>query len=112
MLCMIADSVAMGQLRRGVAEYCVLALLKTGEGYGFDLARTLSDAQIVASEGTIYPLLSRLRREGLVTTVWRQSALGPKRRYYVLTDAGSGVLERFIPTWQAFRDIVDGILHQ
>ncbi len=101
----------MGQLRRGVAEYCVLALLKAGEGYGFDLARTLSETGIIASEGTIYPLLSRLRREGMVTTVWRESELGPKRRYYLLTDPGQRVLQQFIITWESFRDTVDGILH-
>lgn len=112
MLSMIGkeDGRGMGQLRRGVAEYCVLALLKAGEGYGFDLARTLSEAHIVASEGTIYPLLSRLRREGLVSTVWRQSELGPARRYYVLTEMGSQVLDEFTPRWQSFRNTVDRIL--
>ena len=62
------------QVRRGVAEHCVLALLTKGERYGFELARELgARGQIIASEGTLYPLLARLRRNGLVETSWRES---------------------------------------
>ncbi|MDX6704713.1 MAG: PadR family transcriptional regulator, regulatory protein PadR [Solirubrobacteraceae bacterium] len=102
---------ALSQLRRGVLEYCVLALLSDGERYGFELVRRLSDVDgMVTSEGTIYPLLSRLRREALVTTTWRESESGPPRRYYVLTDEGRRSLGEFTGDWVRFRDAVDSLL--
>src|SRR4051794_38439991 len=97
----------LSQLRRGTLEYCVLALLRGGERYGFDLVRALSQVDgMVTSEGTIYPLLSRLRREHLVTTSWRESEAGPPRRYYQLTDAGRAALADFTTEWTRFRDAV------
>jgi PadR family transcriptional regulator, regulatory protein PadR len=105
------DAMWLAQLRRGSVEHCVLALLRHGEGYGFDLARTLADAGgLIASEGTIYPLLARLRRNGLVESTWRESAEGPPRRYYQLTKDGDLALSAFIDHWKLFRDAVDGIL--
>jgi PadR family transcriptional regulator, regulatory protein PadR len=99
------------QLRRGALEYCVLALLRGGQRYGFDLVRELSQADgLLTSEGTIYPLLSRLRREGLVTTTWQESDAGPPRRYYALTADGTSALDRFVEDWRRFRDGVDTVL--
>jgi PadR family transcriptional regulator PadR len=101
----------LSQLRRGTVEYCVLALLRGGERYGFELARTLSEADgLVTSEGTIYPLLTRLRKEQLVSTFWRESEAGPPRRYYRLTDAGELALSDFTTEWSRFRDAVDALL--
>ncbi|HVB07148.1 MAG TPA: PadR family transcriptional regulator [Acidimicrobiales bacterium] len=101
----------MSQMRRGAIEYCVLALLRKQERYGFELARTLADADgLVTSEGTLYPLLSRLRREGLVDTAWRESTQGPPRRYYSLTRDGAAALDGFAEQWGRFRDTVDRIL--
>ncbi len=98
-------------LRRGTVEYCVLALLRSDELYAQDLVRALStDGILVSSEGTMYPLLSRLRREQLVETVWRESPNGPPRRYYRLTEAGARSLERFEQEWVRFRDAVDAVL--
>jgi len=99
------------QLRRGVLEYCVLALLGQEEVYGFDLVRRLSDLDaLVTSEGTIYPLLSRLRRDGWVSTTWRESESGPPRRYYAITAAGEHALIGFSSQWQRFRNSVDALL--
>ena len=73
----------LAQMRKGTLQYCVLALLADEERYGFDLVRSLAETDgMVTSEGTIYPLLSRLRRDGLVETTWRESTSGPPRRYY------------------------------
>lgn len=96
---------ASTQLRRGVLEYCVMAALRDGERYGYELVSALGE--VLSSEGTIYPLLSRLRKDGWVQTSWRESASGPPRRYYALTDAGRTVLERFRGEWVRFRDAVD-----
>jgi PadR family transcriptional regulator PadR len=88
-----------------------LALLRPGERYGFELVRELSEVEgLVISEGTIYPLLTRLRREQLVMTFWRESETGPPRRYYQLTDAGHEALADFIKDWSQFRDAVDSLL--
>ena len=101
------------QMRRGTLEYCVLALLRDQARYGFDLARTLAAADgLVTSEATIYPLLSRLRRDGLVTTSWRESPSGPPRRYYELTPAGHQALEVFATEWDRFTQAVDRLLQQ
>lgn len=99
------------QLRRGALEYCVMALIRDVPRYGFDLVRELSEAEgLLTSEGTIYPLLSRLRKEGLVTTSWQESESGPPRRYYALTTDGRAALERFVQDWSRFRDGVDRVL--
>jgi len=99
------------QLRRGVLEYCVLAVLRDGERYGFELVKALSaHAGLLSSEGTIYPLLSRLRRSGAVETTWRESPTGPPRRYYRLTDRGEQMLEQFTDQWAHVRDAVDDLL--
>jgi PadR family transcriptional regulator PadR len=98
----------LSQMRKGTLQYCVLALLAGEERYGFDLVRALAETDgMVTSEGTIYPLLSRLRRDGLVETTWRESTSGPPRRYYRLTEVGRAALEAFRGEWGRFRDAVD-----
>jgi PadR family transcriptional regulator PadR len=95
-------------MRRGTLEYCVLALLRNEERYGFDLVKALGAVDgMVTSEGTIYPLLSRLRRDGSVSTTWVESPSGPPRRYYRLTPKGHEALGGFVQEWQRFRDAVD-----
>ena len=102
---------SLTELRRGVLEHCVLAVVRHEESYGFDIVRALSAAgELVTSEGTIYPLLSRLRRDHLVTTTWRESDAGPPRRYYQITDAGRRALDAFAGDWTRFRDAVDALL--
>jgi PadR family transcriptional regulator PadR len=98
----------LAQMRKGTLQYCVLALLVDEERYGFDLVRALAETDgMVTSEGTIYPLLSRLRKDGLVETTWQESTSGPPRRYYRLTKAGEAALTAFIVEWGRFRDAVD-----
>jgi len=102
---------AISQLRRGVLEFCVLALLRDGERYSYELVRALGDADgLVTTEGTLYPLLGRLRREGVVETTWRESPSGPPRRYYHLTPEGQAALGGFMTEWMRFRDSVDALL--
>ncbi len=99
------------ELRRGVLEFCVLALVREEESYAFDIVRVLAGAgSLVTSEGTIYPLLSRLRRDGLVTTTWRESDSGPPRRYYRITDQGRRALDAFAGDWRRFANAVDALL--
>jgi PadR family transcriptional regulator PadR len=104
------DSV-IPQLRRGVLEFCVLALLRDTERYGFELVRALTQVDgLVTTEGTLYPLLGRLRRDGVVDTTWRESSSGPPRRYYRLTPAGYEALDAFGIEWTRFRNTVDSLL--
>src|SRR6266581_8039360 len=95
------------ELSRGVVEHCVLALVRDDESYAFEIVRALGERGLVTSEGTIYPLLARPRRDGLVETTWRESDAGPPRRYYRLTKAGRAALGGFIDEWGRFRDAVD-----
>jgi PadR family transcriptional regulator PadR len=106
-----SQNASLSQMRRGTLQYCVMALLADEPRYGFDLVRELGAADgMVTSEGTIYPLLSRLRRDGLVDSTWRESNSGPPRRYYSLTRAGRTALRDFAGEWRRFRDAVDGFL--
>ncbi len=99
------------QLRRGVLEFCVLAALRRADRYGFELVKALADADgLLTSEGTIYPLLARLRRDGSVETDWRESPAGPPRRYYRLTSDGEQAIAQFTEEWGRFRAAVDHLL--
>ncbi len=101
----------VAQMRRGVLPYCVLAMLREKERYGFELVQALAGIDgMVTGEGTIYPLLARLRRQGLVQTSWRESAAGPPRRYYQLRTAGREALTEFTGSWRRLRDSVDDLL--
>lgn len=102
---------SISQLRRGVLEYCVLALLRETERYSYEIVHALGQVEaLVTTEGTLYPLLSRLRKEQLVASSWRESDAGPPRRYYRLTASGEARLESFIGEWGRFRDSVDTLL--
>lgn len=104
------EGMDIGQLRRGTVQYCVLALLRQQERYGFELVQALAGTGLIAGEGTLYPLLARLRETGWVATVWRESPFGPPRRYYRLTESGEAALAGFVAQWQRFRTAVDQIL--
>ncbi len=105
------DEHDLTQLRRGVVQHCVLALLEDEPRYSYDLVTELGEhPPLVTSEGTIYPLLSRLRKQGLVTTSMRDSEVGPPRRYYELTAAGRHRLAAFREVWTEFRRATDTVL--
>ncbi len=106
-----AEGRVPSQVRKGVLEYCVLALLRDGPRYGVEILEELSAVSVMTtSQGTIYPLLSRLRREELVDTQLRESPSGPPRRYYTLTDGGRAALAEFTRAWPHFRNAVDHFL--
>ena len=105
------DDVTIAQLRKGVLEFCVLALLQDQERYSFEIVRALGDTEaLVTSEGTVYPLLARLRRDGLLVSRWQESHTGPPRRYYRITPKGRAALRGFTAQWTRFRGSVDAIL--
>jgi len=89
----------------------VLALLADEERYAFDIVRTLGQVDgMVTAEGTLYPLLSRLHKDGRVTTRWRDSDSGPPRKYYAITAEGRSALADFVSEWTRFRQAVESLL--
>jgi PadR family transcriptional regulator, regulatory protein PadR len=101
------------ELRRGVLGPAVLALLAERPRFGLELVRDLAAADgLLTSEGTVYPLLNRLRDNGLVTSEWRDEPGERPRRYYAITDAGGTYLERFRSEWAGFVTTVDGVLNK
>jgi PadR family transcriptional regulator PadR len=97
-------------LRKGVLEYCVLALLSHGEKYGLELAGDLTERELIASEGSLYPLLARMRENGLVEPRWDASGTGRPRRYYAITDAGTEQLTSFAGVWTSLAAQVNALL--
>ena len=97
------------QLRKGVLDMCVLAMLARQDGYAYDIASRLADG-IGMGEGTIYPLMRRMQADGLVTTYLEESSSGPPRKYYQLTRAGRAALAAQKAEWNAFTSSVAKIL--
>ncbi|MEP6968132.1 MAG: PadR family transcriptional regulator [Pseudomonadota bacterium] len=97
------------QLKKGVLELCVLALLSRGDAYGYDIASRLANG-IEMAEGTIYPLMRRMQADGLVDTYLVESSAGPSRKYYKLTPAGRTRFEAQKTEWAAFSAAVNAIL--
>ncbi|MGH6827560.1 MAG: PadR family transcriptional regulator [Rhizomicrobium sp.] len=97
------------QLKKGVLEMCVLALLSKGDNYAYEIAAHMADA-VGMGEGTIYPLMRRMQNEDLVTTYLRESASGPPRKYYKLTRAGVAAFKAQRAEWDEFRSAVAKVL--
>jgi len=87
------------QMRKGILEYCILQIIARGEVYASDLLHELTDAKIMVVEGTLYPLLTRLRKASLVEYKWVESSSGPPRKYYTLTTEGISFLDNLDKTW-------------
>lgn len=99
-------------IRKGVLEYCVLALLSHREMYGMELANDLVQRKLTASEGSLYPLLTRMRNAGSVETSWRTPAAGRARRYYTITKQGRRQLENFAEVWASIFPHVNNLLKE
>jgi PadR family transcriptional regulator PadR len=105
------DEKWMAQMRRGALELCILAILSRGTRYGYDIVQALQGADgLVIKEGTIYPLLNRLKAEGLLDAEWQPSPQGPARRYYTITRAGEAALGDMREQWRRFADDLERIL--
>lgn len=98
------------QLRKGILEFCVLALLRKEEAYPSDLLAALKKAELLVVEGTLYPLLNRLKNAGLLTYRWEESKSGPPRKYYSLTEQGKTFYNELSASWVELRDAVETIL--
>jgi len=87
------------QMRKGILEYCILSIISKGEIYASDIINELKKAQLLVVEGTLYPLLTRLKNNGLLSYNWIESTSGPPRKYYTLTQSGIDVLTKLDKTW-------------
>jgi len=87
------------QMRKGVLEFCILSIISRGEVYASDMLEELTQARIMVVEGTLYPLLTRLRKAGLVDYKWVESTSGPPRKYYTITLQGQEFLNALMRTW-------------
>ena len=88
------------QMRKGILEFCILHIIARGEVYASDMLEELTAARVAVVEGTIYPLLNRLRKAELADYKWVESASGPPRKYYTITDKGREFLRKLDITWQ------------
>ncbi len=87
------------QMRKGVLEYCILTILQNGDAYTSEILSQLKDAKMLVVEGTVYPLLTRLKNAGLLSYRWEESTSGPPRKYYALTETGKLFLGELNTTW-------------
>ncbi len=87
------------QMRKGILEYCILSIISRGEIYASDIIAELKKARLLVVEGTLYPLLTRLKNNGLLTYNWQESTSGPPRKYYIISPEGAEVLRRLDNTW-------------
>lgn len=90
---------AKSQMRKGMLEYCVLLLLRQRPCYASDIILQLKEADMLVVEGTLYPLLSRLKKDGLLAYEWQESTQGPPRKYYTLSADGKLFLEGLDAAW-------------
>lgn len=101
------------QIRKGVVELAVLGLLAQGERYGSQIVEELAGEPALAlTAGTVYPLLSRLLKAGLIDSTWQESPVGPPRKYYRLTNAGRAAHTDQAAAWVSVRDALDHLLKE
>ncbi|MCF6350875.1 MAG: PadR family transcriptional regulator [Flavobacteriaceae bacterium] len=98
------------QMRKGILEFCILTILKRGDAYTSELLSVLKDAKLLVVEGTVYPLLTRLKNAGLLSYRWEESTSGPPRKYYALTETGELFLKELNTTWGDLSFAVDFII--
>lgn len=102
---------AKAQMRKGVLEYCILSILSVDDAYASEIIGRLKEAQMIVVEGTLYPLLTRLKNAELLNYRWEESTQGPPRKYYMLTDRGRNALVELDTSWKELVEAVD-LLHQ
>jgi PadR family transcriptional regulator PadR len=95
------------QMRKGVLEFCILSIISQGEVYPSDIISRMKEAKLMVVEGTLYPLLTRLKNQGLLTYTWKESSSGPPRKYYRLTTIGEQFVNELKTTWQELVDAVN-----
>jgi PadR family transcriptional regulator PadR len=101
---------AKSDMRRGTLEFCTLLIIARGRAYASDIGAALKEADVLVVEGTLYPLLNRLAREGTITHEWQESESGPPRKYYTLTKKGHTELAQLRAAWLELRGSIDTLI--
>ena len=94
------------QMRKGILEYCILSILSKGEAYPSEILESLENAKLLVVEGTLYPLLTRLKNMELLSYRWEESTSGPPRKYYQITSQGQEFLNELDKTWNELQQAV------
>src|SRR5450432_2965933 len=94
------------QMRKGILEFCILSIIRRGEAYPSDIVEEMRAARLNILEGTLYPLLTRLKNAGYLTYRWVESNSGPPRKYFLMTDQGLQFYEELERTWKELADAV------
>jgi PadR family transcriptional regulator PadR len=102
----VIDTDQFQNLRKGLLEFLVLVIVSSGDVYAGDILGRLESTDFATREGTLYPLLSKMRREGLLDHEWQESVAGPPRKYYRLTPAGRALLAHFREYWASMSDVI------
>ncbi len=97
------------QMRKGILEYCILSVIQKGDAYASDIIEALRRNKMLIVEGTLYPLLTRLKNADLLTYRWEESTSGPPRKYYALTEKGEKFKEDLATTWSELYKAVNSI---
>ncbi len=97
------------QMRKGVLEFCILSIIRQGEVYPSDIVEKMKNANLHILEGTLYPLLTRLKNAGYLTYRWVESNSGPPRKYFVMTDSGLSFYAELEKTWKELADAVHAL---
>jgi PadR family transcriptional regulator PadR len=96
------------QMKKGILEYCILSIISRGEAYASDIIDEMKESKLLVVEGTLYPLLSRLKNDGLLSYNWVESKSGPPRKYYQLTEEGKTFMQELSLTWT---ELVEAVNH-
>lgn len=99
------------EMRKGMLEFCILLIISRGRIYATDILKELKQADLLVVEGTLYPLLNRLRTEGLLDYSWEESKSGPPRKYYEITAAGTDLLRQLTATWKSLSESIDTLMN-
>src|SRR5690606_21597372 len=111
-LCVMAATNTQIQMRKGILEYCILSIISHDEIYASDILGELKKAKLLVVEGTLYPLLTRLKNNGLLSYTWKESSEGPPRKYYQITPAGTTLLNQLDHTWEDLVFAVDTVMEK
>ncbi len=94
------------QMRKGVLELCILSIIEKSDAYASDIIDKLKESELIVVEGTLYPLLTRLKNDGFLTYRWEESKSGPPRKYYMITEIGKRILQELSSSWN---DLVESV---
>lgn len=110
-ICAMKEERTYTQMKKGVLEMCILSVISKSEVYTSDIIKVLHEADLVVVEGTVYPLLSRLKNDGMLTYRWEESTSGPPRKYFRITPVGQDLLSDLLQNWQSLSQSVEQIIH-